>query len=152
MIDHNVDSVKAQMAARIDRCLSSVKGFADDKAVNSDVGLALGLKSGEAVRQWRKNGAAPKIENIFGLVEYLRGKGVSTTPEYLMFGLTKGMPAMELRERIADEGEELELLRLYRSMNRQGQNLLITNARALQLSFARGHNVEQLQGKKKKSK
>lgn len=139
---------KAQIAARIDRCLASLKG--DDKKVNTEVGAALGVST-EAVRQWRKNVALPKLENVFGLVAYLRTRNVETTPEYLLLGLTKGLPPMELRERIADEGEELELLRLYRACNREGQKLIMANARSLQLSFPRGVNVHALHtGKKKK--
>ena len=140
-------NLKAQIAARIDRLLRLPD--ADDKTINTEVGAALRV-SAEAVRQWRKNVALPKLENVFGLVMYLVSRGIQTTPEYLLFGLQKGLPSMELRERIADEGEELELLRLYRSMNKDGQKTLLMNARALQLSFPRGSNVQSLHSSKKK--
>jgi transcriptional regulator with XRE-family HTH domain len=144
-----LDERKAQIAARIDRCLSKLSG--DDKTVNVEVGTALGV-SGEAVRQWRKGSVMPKLENLFAFVVYLRTKGIESTPEYFLLGLTRGLPSMELRERIADEGEELELLRLFRGMNRDGQKNLLMNARALQLSFPRGSNVQMFSQSKKKKR
>lgn len=144
-----IDERRAQIAARIDRCLSKFPG--EDKTVNVEVGAALGV-SGEAVRQWRKGSVMPKLENLFAFVVYLRTKGIESTPEYFLLGLTRGLPSMELRERIADEGEELELLRLFRGMNRDGQKNLLMNARALQLSFPRGSNVQMFNQSKKKKR
>lgn len=142
-----IRAMKDQVAARIDRCLSKLPG--EDKSVNTEVSEAVGVST-EAVRQWRKGVASPKIENVLAVVAYVRSRDIDTTPEYLLLGLSKGLPAMELRERIVDEGEELELVRLFRASNKKGQETILNNARALQLSFPRGVNVHALHTSKKK--
>lgn len=151
------ESYRNQMAIRIDRCLRTLSDNLSqkegvkltDKQVNARVAAAIGV-SEEAVRQWRKAVTAPRRQQLESLVKYLQECGVHTTPEYLERGLTKGLPPMELRERIADEGEELELLRLFRASNLDGKQTILNNARAIQLSFPQGHNVKSLHQHKKK--
>lgn len=142
---------KAQVASRIDRLLGELGNRLDatDKQVNIGVAKEL-LVSEESIRQWRKGVITPRRDKIDALIKYLHDNQIDTTPEYITYGLQKGLPAMELRERIADEGEELELLRIFRSCNRKGQDMILENSRALQLSFPRGSNVRSLQNHRRK--
>lgn len=122
-----------------------------DKQVNQRVSESLGVTE-EAVRQWRKSKITPRRQQIEGLVKFLQDSGVSTTPEYLERGLSKGLTPMELRERIADDGDELDLLRLFRASNRRGKELILENAQSLQLSHPQGHNVKSLHQHRKHRK
>lgn len=147
---------KQQIAARIDRLSIRVGaeiGLAGkDKAINAKIGAAVGV-SQESVRQWRAGDTFPRLERLGGLCEFLKKHGVEATPELILFGITpKSLPSAEMRERIADEGPELELLRIYRAANRDGQAQIVTNARALMQAYPRPSQVVQLSIVKKHHK
>lgn len=127
---------KPQIAARIDRLLHTLGEKIkeeSEKAVNALVGKSLSV-SGEAIRQWRKASVLPRLENLDALVSYLNERGITTSPEYVLFGHTAEAKNVNIRERIADDGDELELLQVFRAASPKGKQLIMEMARAYQLS------------------
>lgn len=127
---------KAQIAARIDRLLRALGEKIheeSEKALNTLVGESLSL-SGEAIRQWRKASVLPRLEHIGALVSYLNEHGISTSPEYVLLGHTVEAKNVNIRERIADDGDEFELLQVFRAASPKGKQLIMEMARAYQLS------------------
>lgn len=127
---------KDLIAARIDRLLRTLGQQMEEeseKQVNAAVGKSLQV-SGEAIRQWRKASALPRLEHIDALVSYLNDKGITTSVEYVLLGHTIEAKNVNIRERIADDGDELELLQIFRAANPKGKQLILEMARAYQLS------------------
>jgi hypothetical protein len=127
---------KAQIAARIDRLLHALGEKIkeeSEKTLNAIVGKSLSV-SGEAIRQWRKASVMPRIEHIGALVSYLNQHGITTSPEYVLLGHTVEAKNVNIRERIADDGDEFELLQVFRAASPKGKQLIMEMARAYQLS------------------
>lgn len=143
---------KRQIAARIDRLAAQLSTGTEktDAKVNEELGVALNV-SDEAVRQWRKAKALPKLENLEDLVKYLGRQGVPASVEHILLGVpaTK-LTNVELLERIAEEGDELDLLRLFRTSNPSGQEHMMMGARAIQQAHPRAANVASIPQRKKR--
>ena len=143
---------KRLIADRINR-LAEIVGRNEhkaDSAVNAELGKAIKV-SAEAIRQWRKGDASPKLEHLEPLAKAFNSRKVETSVGHILLGLpaTK-LSNVDLLERLAEDGEELELLRLFRSSNHQGRDNLIMTARAIQQSHPRPANVVTLPQPKKR--
>lgn len=136
---------KRQIADRIDRLLSKVAG--KDKKVNAIAGKALDL-SGEAVRLWRRGVNLPRLDNLDPLCQFLATRGIAASPESILFGYHP--KDVHIRERIADDGDELDLLRLFRRSSLDGRDHILDAAKAYQAQYPLDSKILRLEGKKKR--
>lgn len=151
MAGKNYSVDKAHIAARIDRLLDRVGDATgqNDKQVNVGVGKALHV-SGEAVRQWRKGVVLPRLEKLDALVTYLTQRKVDSAPESILFGTpSKDLTSMDVRQRIVEEGPELDLLRAFRATSPEGQKRILDYAETILKAFPRPMNVQVLHRRKK---
>ena len=138
---------KALIADRIDRLIREVGD--QDKLVNAQVGNGIGV-SGEAIRAWRKGVNLPRLEHLDDLCKFLVDKGIKAVPEYVLFGHQAKDSQVHLRERIADDGPELEILRLYRAASPHGKQLILEMARAYQLAHPQPSHVVSIHQKRQR--
>ncbi len=113
---------------------------------NVDIGKLIGVGK-EAVRKWREGENSPKLENIRLLAEHL-----NSSEEYILFGTESNQDVNSIRERIAQPGDELSLLRLFRASNREGRHQTLKAAEAFQLAHPAPQNIYQInKGSKKRT-
>lgn len=144
---------KAQIGARINRLLTAYAGTKNDelsdKEINAEFAGVLSV-SGESVRMWRKGETLPRLDKLEPLIAHLAKRKIQATPEHILFGLPlKGSTSLELRQRIAEEGAEYELLRLYRAASSIGQDRVLEMVRAIQMANPRPAHVVSLHSTKR---
>jgi hypothetical protein len=138
-----------QIADRIDRLIGRLGE--DDKKINAAIAKTLHL-SGEAVRRWRKGVGMPRLENLEPLCQYLRERDIEASPPYILFGFHHPIKEVHIRERIADEGHELALLRAFRKSSPEGQGRILDTAIALQVAYPLDSKVIRLEARKRRRK
>lgn len=150
-MDVSLISDAAIISGRIDRLLSQVDTEVSDKTINIQVGKAIGVTP-EMVRQWRKNVSLPRYDSLNLLVMFLVERKIPATPQYILCGTPpKPLSPMELRERIVDDGPELELLRAFRATNPDGQKRVLDHAETILKAYPRPANVQSLSIKKRRT-
>lgn len=137
------------IAKRIDGLLSAMGD--EDKKINDGVAAAI-LVSGEAVRQWRKGDAMPRLNKLQPLSDYLMQRKIQASPQFILFGShpNEQISDVKLRERIASDEDELTLLLLFRACSPAGQNLILQSAKAYQQAYPQPHNVVSLRSSKRR--
>lgn len=149
----------AAISTRIDRLLTAAQANEKDSAVrelptskyNGIIGKDLSVTS-EAVRQWRKGDAAIRLDRLTALCAFIAARKVEASPEFILFGFNRDarLSDMEIRRRIADDGEEVELLAIFRACSREGRTQILKTARAYQLAYPAPAKVQDIRTAKKK--
>ncbi len=141
---------KVQIGVRINGLISRLsKDGEKDKEINAKVAQDIGL-NGESIRLWRKGLTLPRLDKLEPLCKYLKEHGVEARPESILFGFSA--KEVHIRERIAEEGDELELLRTFRRSNAEGRKVILDTAKALQAAHPNDPKVVRLESRKKRRK
>lgn len=147
------------ISARIDKLLTHAQANERDHLVralptskyNAIVSKDLSVTP-EAVRQWRKGDVAIRLDRLTALCAFIAARKIEVSPEYILFGFNRDarLSDVEIRRRIADDGEEVELLAIFRACSREGKTQILKTARAYQLAYPAPAKVQDIRTARKK--
>ncbi len=92
----------------------------------------------------------PRLEKLDPLCDYLKARGIEASPPFILFGFHP--KEVHIRERIADEGDELALLLTFRKSSQAGKERILDTATALQAQHPLDAKVILMEARRRRRK